>query len=75
MNPQQAIEKQMEAYRRMSGEQRLQIGLGLYDSALDVAREAIRRQFPDADEAAIETRLHARIKAGYAIENSGTPCS
>ena len=64
---------QLEAYRRMTGEERLRIGLGLYEASLDIAREAIRTQFPNADDATIEEKLHQRIRVGYEIETTKSP--
>lgn len=61
---------QLDAYRRMTGEERLRIGLGLYEASLAIAREGIRNRFPDADDAEVEEKLHARIRAGYGIEAS-----
>lgn len=59
---------QLEAYRRMTGEERLKIGLGLYEASLAIAREGIRNRYPDASEAEIAEKLKARIRAGYEIE-------
>lgn len=61
---------QLEAYRQMTGEQRLRIGLGLYEASLAIAREGIRNRFPDASEAEVEEKLRARIRAGYEIESA-----
>ena len=60
---------QLEAYRRMTGEERLRIGLGLYEASVGIAREAIHGQFPNADDATIEEPLRQRIRVGYAIES------
>ena len=60
---------QLEAYRRMTGEERLRIGLGLYEASLKIAREAIRTQFPNADHTTIEEKLRQRIRVGYEIES------
>jgi hypothetical protein len=59
---------QLEAYRQMTGEDRLRIGLGLFEASLAIAREGIRNRFPDADDAFVEDKLRARIRAGYEIE-------
>lgn len=59
---------QLEAYRRMTGEERLRIGLGLYEASLGIARQAICDQFPGADEKTVEAKLRDRIRAGYKIE-------
>jgi len=60
--------EQINAYRRMSGEERLRIGLGLFESAVNVAREAVRHQFPDADDQTIEQKVQKRIRIGYEIQ-------
>lgn len=59
---------QLEAYRRMTGEERLRIGIGLYEASLGVAREGIRARYPEASEEEVEEKLRERIRAGYAIE-------
>ena len=66
---------QLEAYRRMTGEQRLRIGLGLYEASRGIAREAIRSQFPDADDEYIEEKLRERIQLGYEIESAAKSVS
>ncbi len=60
---------QLKAYCRMTGEERLRIGLGLYEAACGIAREAIRNRFPDADDAVVEEKLRERIRAGYEMES------
>jgi len=62
MNPDRALYKQIECYRRMTGEQRLGIALGLHELSCDVAREGIRQQNPHADEAAVERLLRRRLE-------------
>lgn len=44
MTPEAALERQIELYRAMTGEQRLRIALDLHEFACNVAREGIRRQ-------------------------------
>lgn len=66
---------QLEAYRRMTGEERLKIGLGLYEASLAIAREGIRNRYPDASEAEIAEKLKARIRAGYEIESASSSTS
>lgn len=63
MTPEAALEKQIELYRQMTGEQRLRVALDLHELSCDVAREGIRHQFPEADEAEIERRLRRRLEA------------
>lgn len=62
MSPQQALQRQIELYRAMTGEDRLRIALDLHAFSCDVAREGIRRQFPEADEAEVERRLRQRLE-------------
>ncbi len=63
MTPEDALQHQIERYRKMSGEQRLEIALGLHALACDVAREGIRREFPEADAAQVEEHLRRRLEA------------
>jgi len=65
MNPEAAIEAQIEGYRRMTGEQRLEIALRLHELSCNVAREGIRAQFPGAHEDEVERRLRERIRLSY----------
>ena len=57
-----ALEHQIRHYRRMTGEQRLAIALGLHEMACEVSREGIRRQHPEADAAEIERLLRRRLE-------------
>ena len=62
MNPDRALQEQIDRYRRMTGEQRLAIALALHELSCNVAREGIRRQNPDADEAEVERLLRRRLE-------------
>ncbi len=62
MTPEAALARQIELYRAMTGEQRLRIALDLHALSCDVAREGIRRQFPQADEHEVERRLRQRME-------------
>ena len=64
MTPEVALEKQIERYRQMTGEERLEIALDLHALSCDMAREGIRHQYPNADEAEVERRLRQRLEAG-----------
>jgi len=61
MNPEAALQEQIERYRRMTGEQRLAIALGLHELSCNMAREGIRHQNPNADEAEVERLLRQRL--------------
>ena len=66
MTPEQALDRQIERYRAMTGEERLRIALDLHAFSCDVAREAIRRRIP---QRRCSTRLIAscenRLEAAY----------
>ena len=62
MTPEAALQRQIECYRTMTGQQRLQIALDLHEFACNVAREGIRRQFPEATDDEVEQRLRRRIE-------------
>lgn len=64
MTPDAAAQQQIERYRAMTGEQRLKIALDLHEFACDIAREGIRRQFPEATPDEVEQHLRRRIELG-----------
>lgn len=66
MHPAEALEKQIDRYRRMTGEQRLSVALGLHQLSCDVAREGIRQTTPDADSAEVERLLRRRLELARA---------
>ena len=61
-----ALEKQIERYRQMSGEQRLAVALDLHELSCEVAREGIRRQHPKADALEVERLLRHRLELARA---------
>ena len=61
-----ALEKQIERYRQMTGEQRLWVALELHEISCDIAREGIRRQHPEADVAEVERQLRHRLELARA---------
>ena len=56
-----ALNKQIERYRQMTGEQRLTIALELHELSCEVAREGIRHAHPEAEAAEVERLLHRRL--------------
>lgn len=62
MDPESALDRQIERYRAMTGEERLLIALNLHKLSCEVAREGIRHQNPGASEAEIDQRLRDRMK-------------
>ena len=66
MTPAAALEKQIERYRQMTGEQRLAVALELHELSREVAREGIRRQHPQADAGEVEQWLRRRLELARA---------
>jgi len=62
MTPDVAVQRQIERYRAMTGEQRLKISLDLHEFACNVAREGVRRQYPNATADEVEQHLRRRIE-------------
>ena len=62
MNAAAALDKQIERYRHMAGEQRLAVALELHELSCEIAREGIRRQHPEAAPEEIERLLRQRIE-------------
>jgi hypothetical protein len=62
MNPEHALNEQIERYRQMSGEQRLAIALELHELSCNVAREGIRHQWPSLSEVEVELMLRRRLE-------------
>lgn len=56
-----ALDQQIECYRKMTGEERLSIALGLHELACNIAREGIRHGHPGADAAEVERLLRRRL--------------
>ena len=61
-----ALDKQIECYRRMTGEQRLAVALELHEMSCDIARAGIRRRHPTADAAEVERLLRHRLELARA---------
>lgn len=68
MSPEAAERLQIEAYRRMSGEERLVIRLRLHELSCELAREGIRAANPQATAEQVEEKLRQRIRIGYEID-------
>jgi Rv0078B-related antitoxin len=61
MTPEEALQKQVERYRSMTGEERLKVSLDLHELACEIARDGIRHQHPEASPAQVEHLLRQRI--------------
>jgi hypothetical protein len=61
VNADAALAKQIELYRQMTGQERLQIALNLHELSCQIARAGIRAQFPAATPGEVEQKLRARL--------------
>jgi hypothetical protein len=61
MDPETALERQIDAYRRMTGNERLAIALRLHELSCEIARDGIRHQHPHASPEEVERLLHQRL--------------
>jgi hypothetical protein len=75
MSPELAEQKQIEAYRAMSGEERLAIGLRLHELACEIARESVRSRFPTATPEEIEDKVRERLSLHYNNVATQTPAT
>lgn len=66
MTASEALRRQIERYRQMTGEQRLSIALGLHEMSCEIAREGIRHRNPGADAAEVERLLRRRLELARA---------
>ena len=57
-----ALERQVQLYRRMTGEQRLAIALELHEVSCEIAREGIRLRHPEASAKEVERLLRRRTE-------------
>lgn len=57
-------EKQLEGYRKMSGEQRLLIAMELSSMVRNLTRAGIAHQYPEFTKNEIEKELQRRIEYG-----------
>jgi len=67
MKPEAALQKQIEKYRTMTGEERLKLALNLHELACEVARDGIRHQHPEANPAEVEHLLRERITLAQSL--------
>jgi hypothetical protein len=65
MTPQEALEKQIERYRCMTCDERVQIALRLHELASEMGRSGIRARHPEADDQEVERQLRERRRLAY----------
>lgn len=68
MTPEAALAKQIELYRKMTGEERLALALDMHELACDMAREGIRHQHPDAPAETVERLLRERLELARKLQ-------
>lgn len=68
MTPEAALESQVQRYRQMTGEQRLEVSLRLHQLACDISRQGIRAQCPTASDEEVERKLRERIRLSYGYD-------
>lgn len=64
---------QIEAYRKMSGEERLQIALNLHELSCEISRESIRATSANLTPEEVEVQLRQRIRLGYQLQSRTSP--
>ena len=67
MKPEPALQKQIEKYQSMTGEERLKVALDLHELSCEIARDGIRHQHPNANPAQVEHLLRERIALGQRL--------
>ena len=65
MKPDDALQEQIRRYQQMTGEQRLSLALELHELSCNIAREGIRHQNPQANEAEVERKLRQRLRLAW----------
>jgi hypothetical protein len=61
MTPEEGMRKQTEVYRRMTGQQRLQVGFELNDWLRAFVRRGVKFEHPDWDERQVEQEVRRRF--------------
>ena len=67
MRPEEGMWKQIEVYRRMTPQERLQICFQLYQLTRTVVRQGVKHQHPDWDEQQIQNEVLRRFRLGAGI--------
>lgn len=65
MSPEEALQKQIEAYRRMTPDERQALGFELSEFAREMAREGIRSQHPTATPDEVNRELKRRLMLAH----------
>jgi hypothetical protein len=67
MTPEEALRMQIEGYRRMTPQERLQISFRLYELTRTLVRQGVKSQHPDWGEEQIKAEVSRRFRLGAGI--------
>jgi hypothetical protein len=67
MTPEEGLRIQIEAYRRMTPQQRLQISFRLYHLTRTLVRQGVKHHHPDWDDGQVEREVLRRFRLGAGI--------
>lgn len=67
MTPEDGLRKQIDCYRQMTPQQRLQIGFDLYELTRTLSAQGVRFQHPDWTEEQITAEVNRRFRLAAGI--------
>jgi hypothetical protein len=67
MTPDEGLRLQIEGYRRMTPQERLQVSYRLYQMACNLSRCGVRYQHPDWTELQVNQEVLRRLRLGAGI--------
>ena len=67
MTPEEGMRKQIECYRHMTPQQRLQISFRLYELSRTLVRQSAKHQHPDWSAQQVEEEVLRRFRLGAGI--------
>jgi hypothetical protein len=67
MTPEEGLRMQIEGYRRMTPQERLQISFRLYALTRTLVRQGVKSQHPDWSEEEIQAEVARRFRLGAGI--------
>ena len=67
MTPEEGVRLQIEGYRRMTPQQRLQISFELYELTRTLVRQGVKHQHPDWNEQQVKEEVLRRFRLGAGI--------
>ena len=67
MSPEEGTRLQIECYRRMTPQQRLQVSFRLYELTRSLVRQGTKHQHPDWDEEQVKEEVVRRFRIGAGI--------